>query len=461
MRMSKFSVLILSAVLFCSGSASSASYEDGKSYCNRIAPMRESELNSSFLEVPIDYKDPSKGKTEIYYSLSRKFDSKLPTMIFFTGGPGGASHFQGWKNWEQLNTLDANIVQFDQRGIACSRPATESLYTDPQFYSSENTARDAEEIRKHLGASQITAYGVSYGTVPATIYSNIFESSTKSLILEGVVFSGFDYEEKNRKTMIRIIQKYFDSLPLEVKSRWIRLVEEKKAPNYWFPSVVESMLMKAGEVGWNSFQPNFVKSMSEPDDETALKSLGLSPQQQPAIRGVPAVLPTDSTVNGILFCKELGASVKGIGKILVLNKGKVEIMKNPDGTPYNDYAEFVCPKHGLANAGPSQFTATQYPVKVPVYYMQGTLDSATPPRGAVHHYKLVPKGPAYLLLFHGAGHTPSAFSVTAGLGEQSPFQPMTTATLKLFSKAFEGQPWLKEDTKGLNLYNFKTSFTSK
>jgi proline iminopeptidase len=63
-----------------------------------------------------------------------------------------------------VNSLDVNVVQFDQSGIACSRPTTEIMYKNPQFYSSENTARDADEIRKSLGANKITAYGISYGT---------------------------------------------------------------------------------------------------------------------------------------------------------------------------------------------------------------------------------------------------------------------------------------------------------
>jgi proline iminopeptidase len=173
-------------------------YEDGKVFCDRISASRATEIYNGFLPVPVDYRDPSKGTTDLYFSTSRKFDPTLPTMIFFSGGPGGASHYQGHKQWQELNSLRVNIIQFDQRGIACSRPATEVVYMDSQFYSSENTARDADELRKLFNVDKVSVYGLSYGTVPATIYASLFESSTKSLILEGVVYSGMDYEERGK-----------------------------------------------------------------------------------------------------------------------------------------------------------------------------------------------------------------------------------------------------------------------
>ena len=43
-----------------------------------------------------------------------------------------------------------------------------------------------EEIRKAFGISQWSIYGVSYGTVPATMYGSKYRSNTKSVVLEGV-----------------------------------------------------------------------------------------------------------------------------------------------------------------------------------------------------------------------------------------------------------------------------------
>jgi hypothetical protein len=144
-----------------------------------------------------------------------------------------------------------------------------------------------------------------------------------------------------------------------------------------------------------------------------------------------------------------------------LKKDKIELDRNKLEDSLISYYFSICPKFGLSKSGASQFIANQYPTKVPVYYMQGTVDMATPPRGAVQHYKTVPQGEAFLILFIKAGHSPVKFALTAGLEEDSPLKPMTLATLNLFTKAIEGKSWALEDTRDLNISGFKTSFTSK
>ncbi|MBL7670712.1 MAG: alpha/beta hydrolase [Bdellovibrionaceae bacterium] len=458
-------ILTIFLTALARGEMGSLPYEDGKALCNRISQNRTSEVYNGFLPVPVDYKDPSQGMTEIYYSLSRKFDPTLPTVIFFSGGPGGASHWQGWKNWQQVNSLNINVVQFDQRGIACSRPTTEIMYKNPQFYSSENTARDANEIRKSLGANKITAYGTSYGTVPATIYANLFESSTQSLFLEGVEYSGMDFEYLSTQGRIRLIQKYFDSLPIDIRNRLSR-ISKRKGMDSFLPVLIRMALIGEGEQGWELVRSRLLLSMNmnQPNDDLAFTDFIISSNRTPLPQSVdsdPVHLGTDDVVNGILFCKELGGSVKDSGQTLVLKDNKIELSRNEDGTPTNSYVSTICPRFGLSNSGPSTFVASQYPTNVPVYYIQGTVDMATPPRGTMYHYKSVPKGSAYMLLFINAGHVPSQFALTAGSDEHSPLRPLTLATLNLFKKVFEAKPWTQLDVAGLNTSGLKTSFTSK
>ena len=98
-----------------------------------------------FLEVPIDYQSNSSERTKISYRLSANFSPDKKTIIYFNGGPGGTSFST------DFNMLDdVNVIYFNQRGAAFSRPESQELFLNQDYYSSENTARDALEIVKHL-----------------------------------------------------------------------------------------------------------------------------------------------------------------------------------------------------------------------------------------------------------------------------------------------------------------------
>jgi pimeloyl-ACP methyl ester carboxylesterase len=50
-----------------------------------------------------------------------------------------------------------------------------------------DSARDMESIRKALGARQINYYGFSYGTYLAQVYSTLFPSRVRRMVLDSNV----------------------------------------------------------------------------------------------------------------------------------------------------------------------------------------------------------------------------------------------------------------------------------
>lgn len=181
-----------------------------------------------FLEVPLDYKDAAAGMTKISYRLSPEFSIDKKTVVYFNGGPGGTSYNTDFNMLEDLN-----VIYFNQRGSAFSRPETKELFENQDYYSSENTARDALMIVKHIGLKQVTAYGMSYGTVPATIFGSLFPEFTRNIILEGVIFDGQSrlWYASHR---IKMLQMYFEKLEPSLKASILKHSRHPEVFSGWF-----------------------------------------------------------------------------------------------------------------------------------------------------------------------------------------------------------------------------------
>ena len=55
------------------------------------------------------------------------------------------------------------------------------------FINTVDTARDMDRIRQAIGASTISFYGMSYGTVLGTVYADLFPHRVDTMVLDGAV----------------------------------------------------------------------------------------------------------------------------------------------------------------------------------------------------------------------------------------------------------------------------------
>jgi proline iminopeptidase len=67
------------------------------------------------------------------------------------------------------------------------------------------------------------------------------------------------------------------------------------------------------------------------------------------------------------------------------------------------------------------YSADRFPLAIPVTYIQGETDGATPLVGALQHFKLVAKGQSQFLMAPKGGHTPALESLNEA--PDSPYQP--------------------------------------
>ncbi len=192
-----------------------------------------------FLSVPLDYSDPS-GR-HIQLAVSRIRHTSSPSnyqgiIISNPGGPGGSGLDLNVFLIQTLNAegftaavADYDWIGFDPRGVGSSLPAiscepdyfhgdrpsyiptTSSLLNTwlqrSQSYAracdNQNTlqsallrnmttrdvATDVDSIRQALGQKQITYYGFSYGTYIGQVYSTLFPTHVRRIILDSNIDS--------------------------------------------------------------------------------------------------------------------------------------------------------------------------------------------------------------------------------------------------------------------------------
>ncbi|MBL8045696.1 MAG: alpha/beta fold hydrolase [Anaerolineales bacterium] len=155
-------------------------------------------------------------KVVVVPAISR--NAQPDALFLFAGGPGQAATeaFPPLLGALERIQQDRDLVLIDQRGTGENNPLTcpdsdddvtltltedetKKLYLeslrecltqmagDPRWYTTENAARDFDEVRAALGYEQINIYGVSYGTRMAQTYLKLFPERVRAVILDGVV----------------------------------------------------------------------------------------------------------------------------------------------------------------------------------------------------------------------------------------------------------------------------------
>jgi pimeloyl-ACP methyl ester carboxylesterase len=197
-----------------------------------------------YLSVPLDYNNPSGPQIQLAVSRIQHTSSDYQGIILTNpGGPGGSgvglnpflvaqlqqdgqldpSHAQTYGS----AAFDYDWIGFDPRGVGSSIPA---ISCDPNYFSpnrpfyipfthqllttwlsrsqgyanncasqsaqqtallhhmtTADVARDMDSIRQALGQPQINYYGFSYGTYLGQVYSTLFPSHVRRLIMDSNV----------------------------------------------------------------------------------------------------------------------------------------------------------------------------------------------------------------------------------------------------------------------------------
>ncbi len=185
-------------------------------------------LECGRLAVPADYRDPEAGSLGIWVVVHRATtpDQRIAYLLVNPGGPGvsGVTFAVGaaFGQFPDEIVERFDIVGFDPRGVESSEPAfacgnpgeqlalrasveddvidtpeeiaageaaanlcIESMGPVGGLLHSAYVARDMDEIRKALGADQISYLGYSYGSALGVWYATLFPESVRAMVVDG------------------------------------------------------------------------------------------------------------------------------------------------------------------------------------------------------------------------------------------------------------------------------------
>lgn len=361
-------------------------YKNGQEVCQEHATERVDEI-SLYVSVPVNYQSPNGEQTLIYTYLKRPFNPNLPSMVFFTGGPGVSSRSS------EFSLEHFNVIFIEQRGISCSRPVRESLFLDPAFYSTENTARDVRKVVQAYNLKKVSVYGHSYGTVAATVFASFYPEIIRSVVLEGVVFKADAslWRDQNKLTMI---QNFFNELPRVMKDKILSLSKTPGVPESWFSKVANMMMylnnglksfnyfleqvLLMDDESFKNFISNFYSNPDRPEEEFSFGDVTM----------------------GMIGCQEMSMADTGLSMISVFQD---EMLVS---NQFNDDQKNACVPLKITHQKEKIYTAKKYPIKVPVFYLLGEHDGATPLSQGLAHYEQIAKDKKQALILLQGGHLP-------------------------------------------------------
>lgn len=165
--------------------------------------------------VPRDYSQPGGEAIDVTMSKlpARDPDARRGVLFGNAGGPGGDSltYFDDNElfTWPEAMRDEWDLIGVQPRGLTHAGPlqcaplnptdavmaatnaggahraACEAVSGDDwRHLTTENTARDWEQVRQALGEEQISIHGSSYGTLLGSTYATLFPQHTDKMVLD-------------------------------------------------------------------------------------------------------------------------------------------------------------------------------------------------------------------------------------------------------------------------------------
>src|SRR4051812_7821430 len=166
-----------------------------------------SGVKCASLTVPLDRAGVDPGSIDL--RVGRAGNLSGPTLMYLSGGPGGAGLSEMLSVVGTLPELEDRfrLIGYDQpgtgrsgllrcprlekdphlRSTAAGEDCANRLGVARKHYTTPDSVEDMEAIRAQLGVEKLTLFGISYGTELAIQYARTYPQHVERLILDSVV----------------------------------------------------------------------------------------------------------------------------------------------------------------------------------------------------------------------------------------------------------------------------------
>ncbi len=311
------------------------------------------------------------------YSVSPGSNPDLPVVIFVPGGPGQTSMEMPFGI-----PTEFTLIRTDPRSMGCNSGAA---FPD-EGLSSKMIAEDLLALIQDLSPRNYILYGISYGTMVATMVANLAEKSNvtppTALVLEGTIGRAFKEGEYFKDTLNRWrwlkgslspeVQEILDKseVPLGVSS--------KQWAAWLSTALIHGVLPSGGDYAIDELM---LLDPSQPDSYRQGLQFRVKKMSEP-----PS--PDRVRIYKNIACQEIASDIRDIKYDFDWQNGNLIVTDDRfcDGIPFQ-----------------KRFDAKQYPVTIPIYYFIGDLDPVTPGFQSDYHFESQ-KGPRYRINVANGGH---------------------------------------------------------
>jgi pimeloyl-ACP methyl ester carboxylesterase len=202
-------------------------------------------------DVPLNHADVNGARIPVFARELAVPDGRdRPFLVFFQGGPG----FEGTRptrlpngpGWLDRALEDFRVLMLDQRGTGRSSPIGELSGLTPQeqaeylaHFRADSIVRDAEWIRRELGAEPWSVLGQSFGGMCVTTYLSLAPGGLReAFITGGLPALGPRIDDVYARTYALVIernQRYYARYPAD-RDRVLRLHERIEGEGLELPS---------------------------------------------------------------------------------------------------------------------------------------------------------------------------------------------------------------------------------
>ncbi len=174
----------------------------------RWSGCRDVEADCAALRVPLDRSGTTPGTVRLRVARYTP-PSRRPTLLYLSGGPGGAGVEEFSDVLIEVGALSGrfDLISYDQRGTgdsgllrcralerddrlrstAAAADCARRLGARRAYYTTRESVEDVEAVRQALGVGKLTLFGISYGTKLALAYARAHPDHVARIALDSVL----------------------------------------------------------------------------------------------------------------------------------------------------------------------------------------------------------------------------------------------------------------------------------